>query len=739
MHTQLQADPHYLFQFFSRLYKMVFLMKVTEKGYTYEKVSEEAAILASLPEDSFGKTMDEIYPKHISAPLIRQYDRAYQEKEPVFYADKMNKANNAAAYASSILLPIQDNEGEVRYIISMTADLADQAEAQLITSMENIDYLTKLPNLVRVKSEINVLLHKDTPPKIDVLYLNIDRFRLLNELLGIEEGNFMLQKVAVEVGALLPEDTIFGRVDGDEFVIVLLEQNKEDVMNIASQVLNKINSFSYVVKEVEIHLSACVGISCNADNANMFISNACTAMLEAKQEGKNEIKIFRENDAGKKYMDELLLEVELMKALDNKELTVHYQPKLHIESGKVNYEALVRWFSPRLGTVSPGEFIPIAEKSPLIERVTAYVMEIVCHDISSQPEIFEETKVSVNLSANLFDEAIIQRTLLTSIKKCKLSPKLFELEITERMLVKNPTQGKAIIDHLRNLGFSVVIDDFGVSYSSLNYLKMFTLDGIKIDQAFVQDIDENIEKKEYEIVAFIMQLAKKLELFVTAEGVETQSQLHVLKDLGCDEVQGYYLSRPQPIEKLYASKTEAVLKVKTEAALLYSVEAAATSDKGSTRSIAEALKELNISAEENEAGYDRITRAVRASFQMPISFISFLTEESQWLKSVSGLPAQALETREFPLEMGICQAIVSSEEALVVPDVHEDDRFKNNQLAHQYGIRFYAGVPLRTKKGLIGTLCLMDMYPRTFTEEEKSRLNDFSHWVIAEMAQGGNK
>lgn len=732
--TILQADPHYLFRFFNKLYKMVFLMKVTKQGYTYELVSDEAAHLASLPGDYYGKTIEELYPAEISRPLIDQYDSVHKEKTPVFYADKMNKRDSGITYASSILMPIEDWDGKVAYILSMTSELADEAEQQLITSMENIDYLTKLPNLVKAKHEINKYLQLETPPVVYLLYINIDRFRLLNELCGVEEGNRMLQKIALGIGALLPDRSIFGRVDGDEFMVALIDQEEELVLRTAEKIMEMMEGFHYVVSEVKITLTACVGISSTAENANLLVSNASTAMMEAKEEGKNTVKIFRESDRARKYMDELLLEIELMKAIEKQELRVYYQPKVQVENGQVNYEALVRWFSPKLGTVSPGKFIPLAEKSPLIEKITVQVMDIVCRDMEKYPEIFAGARVGVNLSANLFEEAIIQRTLLKTIEKHKLYPEMFELELTETMLIKNPEKGKETIDYLRNLGFRVVIDDFGVSYSSLNYLKMFTFDGIKIDQSFVQEIDKNIDRKEYEIVNFMLTLARKLGLFVTAEGVETLEQLKVLSSLGCDEIQGYYLSRPQSLEFLSDSTAQAKNKMNEAKKRMPEGHLLLKEASGENQLFKQPKPYALPNEIKEEEAFDRITRTVRAFFQMPMSYITFIQDNKQSIKSSCGMPQEIMEVGEVELEKTICKEVVSTKKGLIISDVKENAKWSENEFVEEYGIRFYASVPLKSREGeVVGTLCLLDMYPRSFTKEQYMQLTDFSYWAMSEL------
>ncbi|MFC4735990.1 EAL domain-containing protein [Bacillus daqingensis] len=724
----VHADPHYLFQFFSRLYRMVFLMKVEGADYVYEAVTPDGITLGSLPDNYRGQTIRGIYPPEVAGPLQDQYDRAREQKEPVFYSDKMNKVTDVASYATSILMPIEDESGNVCFVLSMTSDLSERSHTELLSSMENIDYLTKLPNLIRVKGELHQRMERLERGEVVVLYINLDRFRLLNELLGIEEGNEMLQKLAAGIGRVLPEGTVFGRVDGDEFIAVLAPSNQEAAEAAANDVLQVIESHTYEVDGIEISLSACIGAASMSENASMMIANACTAMMDAKQAGPGEIRFYGGNAATEKLLDELYVEVELIRAVRNGDLEVYYQPKLQPAAGKMQFEALARWHSPKLGTVPPSIFIPVAEKSSLIEEVTSFVLERVCRDMHTYPELFAEGRTAVNISTKLFNRPAMLRSVIDVIERCGQPPERFELEMTEQTLVDDAEHGRKIVRYLRELGFRVVIDDFGVSYSSLNYLKELDLDGIKIDQSFVQEIDEQMDRRGYDIVMFILSLAERLHLDVTAEGVETEIQLRTLERLGCGEMQGYYLSRPVPAAEL------AVAVHQSRERLHKPPEPVPGTAEAETARL-EAYRALKVSTSSFEEKYDRIVRAVQRAFHMPISFISLIDENKQYVKAIEGMPHEDPAVQHgTPKEETLCAFVVDYKKPLVIPDTKEDEAYCLHPNVVNYGVRFYAGVPLLTEGGqAVGTLCVVDARPHTFTDKDLQLLEDYSCWVMAEM------
>jgi diguanylate cyclase (GGDEF)-like protein len=295
--------------------------------------------------------------------------------------------------------------------------------------------------------------------------------------------------------------------------------------------------------------------------------------------------------------------------------------------------------------------------------------------------------------------------------------------------MQEPLLGIQTVDYLKTKGFRVLIDDFGVSYSSLNYLKMFEIDGIKIDRSFISQLDKDNGLKEYEIVKLIVSLAKKLNLEVTAEGVETEAQYRVMEQLGCDEIQGYFFSRPLPLNELQQALDALVY----QHAALRQLELATTSpstvlDEQEAERLKTILR-LEILNTPREERYDRITRLVARTLNMPVALISILTTDQQWFKSCAG---PLLESPHVDREWTLCDRVVTGQSSVVIEDVQTSEAGTNNPLLENLG--FYAGVPLTTRSGhVIGTLCVTDERARTFDEAALQSLEDFARWVMAEI------
>ena len=725
---QMKIDPHYLFDVFVHLYRMVFLMEVTPDGYRYVRVSEQGKLASSLPEDVGGRYLHDMYAAEVANELIVHYDAVVASHEPVYFMSKMNIDANTARFASSVLMPLENEAGEVRYVLGLTTDLSEEAEMKLLSSIENIDYLTGMPNLMKVKLELEKLFLKQETEATSVMRLHINRFKIILSLQGVERSHRLIKEMTRHLSNLLPKGSIIGRVDGEDFIAVLPYTSVETATMHGERLLAAIADYTYQVAETEFALSGCLGISAGTEDADRVIMNASTALLEARQAGKQIIKVYEKDDYVQHYIDEMTIEMELVKGLKADELSVVYQPKVGCQDGTVHFEALVRWQSAALGNVSPETFIKIAEKSLLIEDITEFVFDRVCRDMIDQPDLFEGRRVAINVSPVLFRQDYIQQ-LLPILSAYGLLPEQFEFEITEHTLMQEPLLGIQTVDYLKAKGFRILIDDFGVSYSSLNYLKMFDIDGIKIDRSFINQLDKDNGLKEYEIVKLIVSLAKKLNLEVTAEGVETEVQYRAIDQLGCDEVQGYFFSRPLPPSDL---KQALEALVSQHAALRKGESDKAMAVTSLDETEAERLKtilRLEILNTPREERYDRISRLVARTLDMPVALISILTTDQQWIKSCQGV---ALENSSVERKWTLCDRVVTGKSALVIEDVRTAEAMSDNPLLE--GIGFYAGVPLLTRSGhVIGTLCVTDERSRRFDTEALQTLEDFARWVMAEI------
>ncbi|TCI47368.1 EAL domain-containing protein [Exiguobacterium sp. SH3S2] len=728
---QMKADPHYLFDVFVRLYRMVFLMEVTPKGYRYVRVSEQGKRASSLPDDVSGRYLHEMYAPDVANELILHYDVVVSSREPVYFMSKMNIEANTARFASSMLMPLEDDTGEVRYVLGLTTDLSEDAEMKLLSSIENIDYLTGMPNLMKVKLELEKLFAKrEREEATSVMRFHINRFKIILSLQGVERSQRLIKEMTRHLSDLLPKGSIIGRVDGEDFIAVLPHTSIETAYMHGERLLATIADYTYHVAETEFTLSGCLGISSGSEDADQVIMNASTALLEARQAGKQMIKVYEKDDYMQHYIDEMTIEMELHKGLKAGELGVVYQPKVDCRNGTVHFEALVRWKNTVLGNISPETFIKIAEKSLLIEDITEFVFERVCRDLSDRSELFNGRRVAVNLSPVLFRQDYVRSNLIPLLTAYGLSADQFEFEITEHTLMQEPLIGIHTVDYLKAMGFHILIDDFGVSYSSLNYLKMFDIDGIKIDRSFISQLDKDNGLKEYEIVKLIVALAKKLNLAVTAEGVETEAQYRAIQRLGCDDVQGYFFSRPLSLSNLEPALETIVCQYE---ALRLDGSDRSKLEVRFDETEAERLKtilRLEILDTPREERYDRISRLVAKTLEMPIALISILTTDRQWIKSCQGTNFES--PPHIDRKWTLCDRVVTGRGPLVIEDVKTAEALSENPLLE--GIGFYAGVPLMTRSGhVIGTLCVTDGVPRSFEHEAVQTLEDFARWVMAEI------
>lgn len=726
---QMKIDPHYLFDVFVHLYRMVFLMEVTPEGYRYARVSEQGKLASSLPDDVSGLYLHDMYADDVANELVVHYDEVVSTHAPVYFMSQMNIEANTARFASSVLMPLEDEAGEVRYVLGLTTDLSEEAEMKLLSSIENIDYLTGMPNLMKVKLELEKrFAQQERAEATSVMRLHINRFKIILSLQGVEGSHRLIKEITRHLSDLLPKGSIIGRVDGEDFIAVLPYTSVETATKHGERLLKAIGDYTYHVAETEFTLSGCLGISAGIEDADRVIRNASTALLEARQAGKQMIKVYEKDDYVQHYIDEMTIEMELVKGLKAGELTVVYQPKVGCQDGKVHFEALVRWNSAALGNVSPETFIKIAEKSLLIEDITEFVFNRVCRDMTEQADLFEDRRVAVNVSPLLFRQDYMKQ-LMQMLTSYGLRPEQFEFEITEHTLMQEPLLGIQTVDYLKAKGFRILIDDFGVSYSSLNYLKMFDIDGIKIDRSFINQLDKDNGVKEYEIVKLIVSLAKKLNLEVTAEGVETEVQYRAIDQLGCDEVQGYFFSRPLPP----AGLKQALEALDSQhAALRQDGSDKATAMTSLDETEAERLKailRLEILNTPREERYDRISRLVARTLNMPAAFISIMTTDQQWIKSCQGVE---LEHSSVERKWTLCDRVVTGKSPIVIEDVQKVEAMSDNPLLE--GLGFYAGVPLLTRSGhVIGTLCVTDEQSRHFDAEALQTLEDFARWVMAEI------
>ena len=424
--------------------------------------------------------------------------------------------------------------------------LADQLAYQA-----HHDALTGLPNRVlfqeRLRQEIAQARRSET--MLALLYIDLDRFKLINDTLGHACGDSILRQVAWRLKSCLREADTLARISGDEFTVTAAGlKNAQDAGVVAEAILKALRN-PFQAENQELYVTASVGISVyprDAIDAETLQRNADSAMYRAKSRGKNRFEYFLAAMSASRRQ-QLELETCLRRALEHGEFSLHYQPQFDLQTGKlVGQEALLRWTHPKLGSIAPDQFIPIAEESDLIVPIGTWVLQEACRQTAAWRESgYPLTGMAVNVSAVQFSRPDFVRTIADVLMRSGLEPRFLELELTESLIIRDVRESAAKMEQLRALGVQISVDDFGTGYSSLSYLQRLPIDILKLDRSFVEEFKTEASGSS-SLVQGIVTLAHGLGIRVTAEGVETQQQLDLVHHSGCDKVQGYLLGRPSP-------------------------------------------------------------------------------------------------------------------------------------------------------------------------------------------------
>lgn len=420
------------------------------------------------------------------------------------------------------------------------------------------DALTGLPNRLNFNECLNKALAraKRKQGMLAVMFLDLDRFKLINDTMGHNLGDLLLKDIAERIRQTLREGDTIARQGGDEFLVLLPEiKDEQEVVSVTERILG-VFSQPLMLDGNEVYMSTSIGIALyptDGSDLETLVKHADTAMYYAKEQGRNNYQFFTAG-LNIKANDRLSTENNLRKALARGEFILHYQPQVDIESGCiVGLEALIRWNSVEQGIVPPFSFIPIAEETGLIVPIGEWVLRTACAQNKAwQKQGYPSLRMAVNISARQFQEPKFIKLVAEVLKETGLDPQWLELEITESIAMKNGDASVEMLNRFKNLGVRISIDDFGTGFSSLNYLTRMPIDTLKIDQSFIQEI--SLGENGEQVVSAIIQLAKNLHLKVIAEGVETKTQRTFLKDKQCDEMQGFLFSKavtPEEVEKLF--------------------------------------------------------------------------------------------------------------------------------------------------------------------------------------------
>jgi diguanylate cyclase (GGDEF)-like protein len=439
----------------------------------------------------------------------------------------------------------------LRYAIERkTMESAALAMARQMAHSAEHDFLTGLPNRMLLNDRVGqaIALAARHVKKVAVLFLDLDGFKHINDSLGHQVGDKLLQSIAKRLVDCIRGSDSVSRQGGDEFVVLLLElEHAEDAAVTARRMLQAVAQ-PHSIGQHDLHVTASIGVSVYPDDgldADTLIKNADTAMYQAKENGRRSFQFFKPA-MNVRAVERQFIEEGLRGALERQEFALHYQPKVNLTTGAITgAEALIRWTHPARGSISPADFIPVAEDCGLILPIGAWVLREAC----AQARIWMDAglpvaSMAVNVSAMEFRAENFLENLFAVLAETGLDPKSLELELTESVLMKHAASAAAILQTLRESGIRVTVDDFGTGYSSLSYLRKFPVDALKIDQSFIRQISS--AGNDTVIVKAVIGMGRSLKLRVIAEGVEKLEELAFLRAYRCDEAQGYYFSRPVP-------------------------------------------------------------------------------------------------------------------------------------------------------------------------------------------------
>lgn len=439
-----------------------------------------------------------------------------------------------------------------RVALSVARDITERKRAEeKIYRLAYYDTLTELPNRALFIDRVawGIVQARRSQMAAAVIFLDLDRFSTINDTLGSEVGDRLLQGVAQRLAGSLRETDVAARVGGDDFAVLALVAHAEDGARVAENILEALRP-AFEIDDHKLYVTASIGVSIypyDGNDPHNLLKNAGAAMQLAKEQGGNGYQFFTPS-MHTLGLKRLLLESNLRRALERQEFVLHYQPQVEVETGKIiAVEALIRWQNPERGLIAPLEFIPMAEDTGLIVPIGEWVLRTACSQCKSWQRLgFPQARVSINLSARQFQQPNLVQLIADALAGSKLDPNCLELELTENVVMKNPEQAAATLRRLKEIGVRISLDDFGTGYSSLSYLKNLPIDCIKIDRSFVRDLTS--DPNDAAIIMAVITLAHSLKLKVIAEGVENEEQISFLRLLRCDAVQGYFYSRPMPAE-----------------------------------------------------------------------------------------------------------------------------------------------------------------------------------------------
>jgi diguanylate cyclase (GGDEF)-like protein/PAS domain S-box-containing protein len=515
-------------------------------------VNRQFKLSFEIPNELLSNQDDHILRQYVMDQM--QDPDAFIEKVKYLYNHRDEKSNDEIRLKNGTIFdrysaPLVDSIGAFRGRIWYFRDITERrATEKRIQYLAYYDALTELPQraLLQDRLENAFAGARRNGEKVALMFLDLDMFKSINDAFGHSFGDNALKAVANRIKDCVREQDTVARVGGDEFIVLLSNVEDGAAAAMAAERIVDAIAASFVIQGQSLHLSCSIGISIFPEHgvdSETLIKNADAAMYCAKNDGRNKVRFFTD-EMNAEAIELLTMDKNLRLALDRKEFFLVYQPQIEIETGKITgLEALIRWRHPEMGLVLPDRFISIAENNGLIVPIGEWVLRTACEQARKwQDAELPAVPVAVNVSAAQFRQEGLPRLIRRVLKETGLSPQYLELELTESLLMSNADVTLSILQELKSLGLLLAVDDFGTGYSSLSYLKHFPVDKLKIDRSFISEIA--VDSDDAAITTAIISMAKSLHLKVIAEGVETEAQMSFLRGHQCDEIQGYYFSKP---------------------------------------------------------------------------------------------------------------------------------------------------------------------------------------------------
>jgi diguanylate cyclase (GGDEF)-like protein/PAS domain S-box-containing protein len=503
-------------------------------------------------ERLIGNTVFELFPLREAELIARFDDEAVKDNKRLIGAEfLLQTPANGTRVVTTTSLVVRDEADRPTYLITVIDDITERKRAEdKIAYMAHHDPLTGLVNRGRFADQLEERLASDTGgAQLAVLFLDLDHFKYVNDTLGHLIGDELLKAVADRLRGCVEETDIVARLGGDEFAIIHAEiEGTDDISRLAERICTAIRA-PYDLGGLQASVDVSIGIARvpkESIRSAELMKRADVALYRAKGDGRSVYRFF-EPGMFARIAARRALETDLRRGIAQGEFQLFYQPVVNIEDNRiVGLEGLLRWHHPDRGTISPAEFIPVAEETGLIVPLGEWVLRQACADAAAWPN---EIKIAVNLSPAQFRNHNLAQVVISALAASAVAPSRLELEITEEILLGHSRENLAVLEQLRKLGIQIVMDDFGIGYSSLNYLRLFPFDKIKIDRSFVNDLS-NGNDLSLAIVQAVTRLARVLQVPTTAEGIETKEQLELVRAAGCTEFQGYLFSRPRPASEI---------------------------------------------------------------------------------------------------------------------------------------------------------------------------------------------